>query len=374
MKFAVKTKPFADAVKLCGQVVPHKSPKEILRNIKIHAGSDGTLTLTATDTEISIRVNISAGVEVKQPGAALVTVAKASQILGEMTDESVSLETNGSRLLLTSAHSKFQLLSADPDEFPDVSPKMPASYSYVNAIELERAIHRCVFCSDSESTRYALSAIHLVEDGDKLAVVSTDGRRLAVQYINVQSVCEHRFDRSNCLVPERAAKMLARACASHHGDVGIAVSTNDVIFDLVDCQIVTRMVEGRYPNWHQVIPNVDRNYSVARFMAGPFLAAVRQAAIATGPESKGVDFTFAAGVVKLEAETADIGASTVELVGEFDDEFEVCRIKLDNTFVREFLNVLPLDACCSWHLGGSKSSVLVTTDDGYKHVVMPMTL
>jgi DNA polymerase-3 subunit beta len=164
--------------------------------------------------------------------------------------------------------------------------------------------------------------------------------------------------------------MLLRACSSRSGEVLMRMTLNDVIFDFGDCQLVTRMVEGRYPNWRQVLPKVDQASDV-NFIVGPLLTAVRQAAIATGPDSKGIDFTFSPNLLKLEAETADIGASTVELICDCDVPSPV-TLKLDHTFVREFLSVLNLDNPCLWKIGGPNAAVLVSTDDGYRYVIMPM--
>jgi DNA polymerase-3 subunit beta len=370
MKFAVKTKALAEAVKLCGQVAPQKSPKEILRNVKLHADSDGSITLTATDTEIGIRVRVTTGVEVQKPGSILIPVTKASQILSELTDDSLTIESRDTHVLLNSAHSKFQLLAASVDEFPDVHPELGPKYTSVAIGAFETALIRCVFCTDLDSSRYALGAIHIVEDEETLAVVATDGRRLAVQNVQYTAINDHRFDQGSCLIPERAAKMLLRACSSRSGEVLMRMTLNDVIFDFGDCQLVTRMVEGRYPNWRQVLPKVDEA-SDANFIVGPLLTAVRQAAIATGPDSKGIDFTFSHNLLKLEAQTADIGASTVELICDCDVPSPV-TLKLDHTFVREFLSVLNLDNPCLWKISGANSAVLVSTDDGYRYVIMPM--
>lgn len=370
MKFAVKTKYLAEAVRLCGQVAPQKSPKEILRNVKLHADSDGSITLTATDTEIGIRVKLTSGVEVQKPGQILIPVAKVSQILSELTDDSLTIESNGSHALLKSQHSKFNILAAAVDEFPDVHPKLGTKYTSVAINAFEMALLRCVFCTDLDSSRYALGAIHITEDEESLAIVATDGRRLAVQNVQYTSVNEHRFDSVSCLIPERAAKMLLRACGNRKGEVLMQATHNDVIFDFGDCQLVARMVEGRYPNWRQVLPKVDQA-SDASFIVGPLLAAVRQAAIATSQDGKGIDFTFGHNFLKLEAETADIGASTVEIMCECDVP-EAVTLKMDNTFVKDFLSVLDLDSQCLWKVSGANAAVLVSTQDGYRYVIMPM--
>jgi DNA polymerase-3 subunit beta len=240
----------------------------------------------------------------------------------------------------------------------------------VNVRALEKAFLRTVFCADTESTRYALGGIHLTEDGDKLAVIGTDGRRLATQAIDCTSIAHHRFDDGCCLIPERAARMLLRACNRSKGEALIAASINDAIFDFGDCQLVTRMVEGRYPNWRQVIPNVSEASS-ANFFVGPLLAAVRQAAIATGPESKGIEFTFASGTFRLHAQDSAIGESTVEIPCECDVEKPMTS-KLDHTFVREFLSVLNPDSNCKMEFRGKNDPILASTDDGYRYVIMPM--
>lgn len=373
MRVIVETKRLADAFKLCAQVAPMRSPKAILQNVKL-AAEGGILTLSATDTEISISVKITEGVDIPTDGVVLLPVAKTSAILSESSEESIAIESRDWKTNLIGSRSKFQLLSESPDEFPSHDVAISAAYTQLGASALELLIHRTIFCLDMDSSRYALGAVNFESDGNILWAVGTDGRRLAAMSAAVETVGDHAIEAGRCLVPERAAKLIMRACQSRSRDaVKIGTTLNDVHIELPNCSISARQVEGRYPQWRQVLPKFELS-SKANLFCGSMLAAVRQAAIATSPDSKGVLFTFADGSLRLEAQSRDVGESSVELpcAVEMNGEADSVAMQLDNVFVSEFLRALPPDTQVDCEFQKAGMPVLMSTDDGYRYVVMPM--
>jgi DNA polymerase-3 subunit beta len=134
--------------------------------------------------------------------------------------------------------------------------------------------------------------------------------------------------------------------------------------------LFSRLVEGRYPQWRDVFPSTG-NAAQIEIMVGPFYSAVRQAAIVTTEERRGVNFTFGDGKVVLAGHGAEMGESHVELPIPYDGP-EV-PIKLDPRFVGDFLRVLDPEQTFTLNLRDSESAVVCTTADGYAYVIMPLS-
>ncbi len=369
MKILSDREKLASAFQLAGSIAQSKSPKEILHNVKIDAGSDKT-TLMATDSEAGIRIDVE-GVEVVTPGKALLNVNRVGQILKESNDDQLSIETTDNQILIKGQHSEFKLASANPDEYPTVGGFDEEKYHEIPARLFKEMVRRTSFATDSDSTRFALGGVLLELNGEDVLAVGTDGRRLAKMSGKGKPVGDHETIGSTTIVPVRSLVLMERSIGDKEEVVHLASRGNDVLIRSNRCTMYSRLVEGRYPNWRQVIP--DRNDSIAVHLSvGPFYNVIRQASIVADQESRGLDFEFGNGVLLLTAQTADVGQSRVEMPIDYDGES--IRMKLDYRFLGDFLRVLEPDTNFSMSIVDSTTSALLSTDDGYAYVVMPMAL
>jgi len=371
MKVICNAQKLADAFSLAASVAPMRSPKEILRNVKLSA-TDGELRLSATDCEIAIEVRVVENVEVLQSGIVLLPVGKTSAILRENTDESITIETVDQKAIITASRSKFQLLTESPDEFPMFDSHIGTSYHELTSRAFALMIHRTVFATDDDSSRYALGGVNIEADQTTLIAVGTDGRRLATCSAPAASVGDAVITEGKVIIPSRSAKLIERAL-NLRGDelVRITASINDVVVETDHCIIYSRIVEGRYPNWRQVIPKPE-NPSTIQVFNGSFLAAVKQASIATSQDSQGIDITFCEGEIKIDSQAAEVGEASVTMVASTDLDGAPFTLKADNRFLREFCGVLDLQANVEIQVSKPEAPMLLSTDDGYRYVIMPM--
>jgi DNA polymerase-3 subunit beta len=163
--------------------------------------------------------------------------------------------------------------------------------------------------------------------------------------------------------------LLERAITDGDGEVQIAARANDILVRSPRFTIYSRLVEGRFPKWRDVFP---RRTDVVKteIAVGPVYAAVRQAAIATSEESRGIDFTFDNGLLVLAGRAADVGQSRVELPIAYSGP--KITITLDPRFVSDFLRVLDPEKTFTLELKDSDSAAVCNTDDGYGYVIMPL--
>jgi DNA polymerase-3 subunit beta len=367
MKVTCQRDKLAAAFGTAASVAPGRSPKPILQNVKLEVGTDAT-TLAATDLEIGVRVTLQ-GVEVEAPGSAVLPVKRFGDIVRESSDEQLRLESDGQSLTVWGQHSEFRLPVQNPDEFPAVSGFAEDKYHEVPARLLREIVRRTAFATDQESTRYALGGVLLEMLPEKIIAVGTDGRRLAKMEGPAISVGGHATGDNMVIVPTRAMQLIERALSDADAEVSIAYRGNSVLVKSPRVTISSTLVAGRYPKWRDVFPSKGAATQIS-LLAGPLHTAVRQAAIVTSEESRGVDFTFGDGELVLTARAAETGQSRVEMPIPYDGE--KIPITLDPGYLSDFLRVLEPECQLTLHLTSSESAAVLYTEDGYAYVIMPL--
>jgi DNA polymerase-3 subunit beta len=367
MKLNCEREKLSHAFQLASQVVPSRSPKPILENIKLEATSDA-VTLMATDLEMGIRIDVQ-GMEVTAPGSVILPIKRVGQLLRESSDERLTIESDGSKMKIRGDRSEFNFPTQNPDEFPVVRAFTEQKFHQLPARLFRELVRRTVYATDPESSRYALGGILLELGDNKITGVGTDGRRLARQEGPAEGVAGARTA-EHTVVPTRAVQLMERALADNEEMIQLAARENDVLVKSQRTTIYSRLVEGRYPKWRDVFPRYEDMLKV-ELTVGPFHTAVRQAAIVTSEERRGVDFTFCDGRLILSGHGAEFGESRVELPIAY--EGAEIPVKLDPRYVADFLRVLDPDRSFTLHLRDSESPVVCVTDDGYAYVIMPLS-
>lgn len=367
MKLICERDKLLHAFQTAASVAPARSPKPILQNVKLEAGPGGSI-LMATDLEIGIRIEVQ-GIDVEAPGKAVLPIARFGSILRESSDEKLTLEGDDKRTTIRGQWSEFQLPSENPDEFPLVAAFEEDKYHEMPARFFREMARRTMFATDSESSRYALGGVLIELTRDNIIGVATDGRRLAKQEGPAKSVGGHETGTNTTIIPTRAMQLLDRALADSDENILISARENDVLVKSGRTTIYTRLVEGRYPKWRDVFPRRDDMLKI-ELTVGPFYAAVRQAAIVTSDERRGVEFTFGEGKLVLAAHGAEYGESHVELPIAYDGK--PIPINLDPRYMNEFLRVLAPESTFVFEVRDAESAAVCFTEDQYAYVIMPL--
>jgi DNA polymerase-3 subunit beta len=367
MKFVCERDKLLSAFQTAATVAPSRSPKPILQNVKLIV-TQQQATLLATDMETGIRIDVP-GIEVEAAGNAVLPVGRFGSILRESMDAKLLVEADSQGTTVRGDRSEFKLPGQNPDEFPEVASFVEDNYHEISARLLKELIHRTLFATDTESSRYALGGVLLEFESDKITAVGTDGRRLAKMEGPCKTVGHCSYDDTTTIVPARSMQLIERAFTDLDAEIRIAVHANDILLKSPRVMIYSRLVEGRFPKWRDVFPK-RREAVQIELAVGPVYAALRQASIVANDESRGIDFAFAEGSLVLSGSTAEVGQSRVEIPVGYAGP--ALTVSLDHRFVADFLKVLDPEKTFTFDMENTESAAVMTTDDGYGYVVMPL--
>jgi DNA polymerase-3 subunit beta len=367
MKIVCSREALLASFQVAAMVAPTRSPKPILQNVKLEA-NEQEVVLMATDLDFSVRVAV-ADVQVHKPGVAILPVQRFSALLRESSDDQLTLESTERGYRVKGERAEYKLPAENPDEFPTIPPFREERYHVVAAPLFHEIVSRTEYATDTESSRFALGGVLLELEGDRLIAVGTDGRRLAKMEGPAESVGGHSTSETQTIVRAQSMKMLGRGISAADEYVHICSRGNDIVLRTPRATFISRLVEGRFPRWRDVIPTHRDSVQIS-LPVGPFYAAVRQASVVASEDKKGVDFEFGNGKLVLRAENPNLGESRVEMPIPYDGS--VVHIKLDQRFLADFLKVLKAEEMVMVDVLDADSAALLSTDDGYSYVLMPL--
>lgn len=370
MKAAFNRKSLLEAFASVSTIVPSRSPKPILMNVKMSIDADDC-TLTGTDLEVGIRRRVM-GSHSDADGDVILPAARFGSILKTSSDDEIVVETSADGLLVRAGRSKFKLPLEDPALYPVVPDFDAESYAVLLDSDLRMLIRRTSYACDLEaSARYALGGALMEAGGGELTFVATDGRRLAKASIPAEYVGDVKWT-PNTIIPLKALKLINNATPGDGAQVHLGVKTGTaVVVRTEDSVVYSRLLEGRLPAYSQVFPPSPAfkvPINVARLRM-----AVDQASILTSEESRGVTFGFGADVLRLTTSAADVGSADVQMPYNTSiDGLDVSPV-MDPRYVGDVLRAADQESDVVVELVDAGSAVVLRSGDRCMNVIMPIT-
>lgn len=373
MKITCPRDSLLTACQLVSAATAARTTKPILSNIKATAEDDG-LRLVAYDTEVGIRYELR-GIDVARAGSSVLPIKELTRILQESKDDSISLDADANGIRAKVGSSKFDLRTYPVDEFPDIPVFDDGGrYHEISAGVLRTMIRRAAFAADKKDSggRYALTGVLWEAEGKVARLVATDTKRLAMCEGPASLYGPPESTRGSHLVPSKAIGLLERNLTDDGELVRVGLRPNEAMFQTERAMIYTRLVEGRYPPYREVLAQARKQATVkVPLPVESFLARVRQAAILTDDESKRVDMGFEPGKIVMETRGAEVGSSEIEMpLPEYDGP-EV-KIAFDPQYLIEFLRVMEGETTITLDMSDGSKSALFRCGDEYVYLVMPL--
>lgn len=368
MKVTCHREGLLGACQVAAAAVAPRDVKPVLRNLKAIVEED-RCTLMATDLELGVRLEIR-GIRAEEPGEVLLPTQRFLSILREVPDEEITIEATEDRCLVSGATTEFEMPGEDPSAFPEVPTFAEEKFHEIKAGLLRDMIRRVIFsAASSEHSRFGATTGVLVElEEDTIVLVATDGRRLAWCKGQAEAHGGHTTKGQMPVIPVKALHLLDRNLTEPDEVVRISIRPNEALLKTERAMISSRLVEGRFPSYRQVLPS-KHNARIA-VTVGPFMSAVRQAAIMTDDESKRVTFSFGKNKVTLQAKGAESGRSRVEMPIDFDGK--AIEISFDPKFLVDMLRILEPDVALTLDLIDTQSAAVFRQDPNYLYVVVPL--
>jgi DNA polymerase-3 subunit beta len=344
------------AFQVASAVVPSRTTKPILKNVKLTAAPEQTVLLEVR------------GVQVEDAGACLLPTSEVLAILRELRAAELRLEADDQRTLIVGDGSEFELPGEDPALFPDVPTFGTAAHHQLGAGQLREMINRTLFAAAVESSRYAMTGCLWELEGDKARLVATDSKRLAVVEGTGTPHGNHTTEGQSHVVPSKVMALLEKNLTDPDEAISVRFSANDVLFKTARAELHGRLVEGRFPPYKAVLPK-QTPIKIPLGVAA-LLSACRQAAILTDDDTRGVDFEFTPGKLTLKARVADKGRAKIELPT--SHQGKSFTVTFDPKLIIDMLRVMPGDAEVSLEMADPSSVALFKADRHYSYIVMPL--
>lgn len=367
MKAECDRESLLSACQLVSAAVASRDVKPILKNFKAIADGD-RCTLMATDLEVGVRFDLQ-NLLIEEAGEAILPAARLVAILREARDTRLSIEANSTECVVRGASLEFEMPGEDPAQFPDIPTFADETYHEISAGSLRDMIRRTVFATAAETARYSMTGVLWELEGEVIRLVATDGRRLALAQGTATARGGHTTKGQTPVVPTKAMSLLERNLQVDEDPVKICLRPTEVLFRTGRAVIYSRLVEGRFPDYKQVMPRKTTTKVALNTM--PFQAAVRQAAVMTDDDSKRVAFRFANDKLTLEARGASAGRSKVELPISYDAK--PVEINFNPQYLVDMLKVVPPDEEITLELIDGASPALFKQGTSYQYLVMPLT-
>jgi DNA polymerase-3 subunit beta len=368
MKFTIPKIEMLSGLQAVQNIVGSRTTLPILSNVLLR-GEDGKLELTATDLDVSISCVVP--VDIKKPGAFTVPVKKFFGIVRELTASELEVEVDEKNTCkLRAGASYYKLNGLAAEEFPPL-PKFSEKRKITLPQEkVKGMLRRTSFAVSTDETRYVLNGIFVSLKEHKLTFVSTDGRRLALTEEEVELTPENEAE---FIVPTKAVNELTRLLQPI-GEVEIKFTENQASFQLKDEKgssvlLITKLVEGNYPNYKQVIP-AEASERVA-LVREELLQALRRAEIMTSEKSNSVKLAFTKNNLTITANTPEVGEGRESLAINYKGKD--LAIAFNPGYLMDPLKALDTDEVFL-ELTDELSPGVVKINGPFLYVIMPMRM
>jgi DNA polymerase-3 subunit beta len=358
---------FLSVLQSVAGIVERRHTLPILANVLIRK-TGAQLQLTTSDLEIQIRTTAELDGDA---GDFTTTVGarKLIDILRSMpSDQTVSLESAQNKLILKGGKSRFTLQTLPAEDFPLV--QEAASFGPVFSVPqkvLKELLNQVSFAMAVHDIRYYLNGILFVAEGKQLSLVATDGHRLAFS----SAMLDVEVPKQEVILPRKTVLEMQRLLSDKEGAIEMQFAGNQAKFSFEGMEFVTKLVEGKFPDYNRVIPRNHKN--IITLGRVPLLASLQRTAILTSEKFKGVRLNIEPGTLRVASNNAE----QEEAVDELDIDYggESIEIGFNVTYLIDALANMDQDMV-KIELADSNSSALLTIPDNaaFKYVVMPMRI
>jgi DNA polymerase III subunit beta len=369
MRFTISREKLLEGLQAVTPAVPAKTTLPVLANLLVETTERG-IRFSATDLDIAVSTEVSADVDA--PGAITIPAKKLSEIARELAPSSVKIAATGEqRVTLECGRSRFKLLGLPRDEFPTF-PAVRFNDSWrVKSGELQKLIAHTSFAVSTEESRPILNGVLWELRENYMRMVATNGHRLARMELPAEA--SSGAPPGDLIVPPKALDQIRRLFPAEE-DLEIARGDNHIGFRSPFTSVFTRLVEGPYPNYEQVIPKDNDRVCIAD--RASLTSALKRMSVIASDQTHRIRMSFNSGMLKFSVTTPDLGEAQDEVPVQYDgDQLD---IGFNATYLLEILRYMPTDQIRLTFKAPERAATIEPEgwDDAAKYLclVMPLRL
>lgn len=367
MQFIVQKESLLNALSAISKATTSRGIQPILANIMIDAIDAKSLKLVATDLDISIEAIIPA--TVTEEGKVTLQAKKLMEIVANLSDETISFDIDTDKLIakISCAQAKFDLMGIAADEFPKIVRIDESNEFPINLKMFLKAIKHTIFAAASFETNNVLSGVFLSLKNDDFEIAATDGNRLARKKAKLDSPLNKDI---SIVIPTRSLDELLRISASSEDEkVFIGVADGQISFRLTDKYLLSRLLEGRYPDYPKLIPASYESIVVAN--KDDLVSSIRRTSVMANERTNIIRLDFEKHKLNLSANTPDMGDASDSM--EVDFKEGGLKIAFNYKFLIEALQAIETHDI-KMEFGGSLAPAILKSEDdeSYLCLIMPV--
>jgi DNA polymerase-3 subunit beta len=333
MRFTISREKLQEGLSAVAASIPAKTTLPVLANILLETTERG-IRLSGTDLDIAVSTEVAADVET--PGAITIPAKKLQEIARELPPSPVKMSATGEqRVSLECGRSRFKLLGLPKDEFP-AFPAVRFDESWrIKSGDLQKLIQHTSFAVSTEESRPILNGVLWELRPERMRMVATNGHRLARMELPIASTGAATGD---LIVPPKALDQIRRLFPAEE-ELEIARGDNHLGFRSPFTAVYTRLIEGPYPNYEQVIPKDNDKYAIAD--KASLTSALKRMSVIASDQTHRIRLSFNAGMLKFSVQTPDLGEAADELPIRF--EGDQLDIGFNASYLLEILRYMPTE-------------------------------
>ncbi len=369
MKLTIKKEEILKGLQRIQGVVEKKNTMPILSNMLLTADNNG-IEIVATDLEIGLRGRYAAAVE--KPGSVTVSAKKMYEIVRELPSEDVQINVDdGNWVKIISGPAQFKLVALPKEEYPSLPDVAEEGMISIDGDMLREMIKKTLYSVGENDARYVLNGLFVqmtqAKNGLNIRMVGTDGHRLSM----IDRVIDAKHKEDSMIIPKKAMMELRRILEedASKAELRIGFSKNHALFKRDGLVMVSKLIDGNYPNYLQVVPaKSTKKVAVSKDV---FTHAVKRVSILSKEKTNAVKMQLEKGALVLSTNNPEVGEASEELA--VDYKGEGIAIGFNSRYLMDVLTAMDR-ATISLELNDPLSPCLITEegDDKYKCVVMPM--
>ncbi len=333
MRFTISREKLQEGLAAVTASIPAKTTLPVLANILVETTDKG-IRLSGTDLDIAVSTEVAADVE--SPGAITIPAKKLSEIARELPPSPVRMAAAGEqRVTLDCGRAHFKILGLPKDEFPSFPAVKFADSWRVRSGDLQQLITHTAFAVSTEESRPILNGVLWELRPDMMRMVATNGHRLAKMEQPIKSA---GAPSSDLIVPPKALEQIRRLFPADE-ELEIARGDNHLGFRSPFTAVYTRLIEGPYPPYDQVIPKDNNRIAIADKAA--LTSALKRMSVIASDQTHRIRLAFNAALLRFSVQTPDLGEATDELPVRYTGD--PLDIGFNATYLLEILRYMPTD-------------------------------